>query len=63
MPEFKKGDVVRLKSGGPKMTVCSDPHETLGNKRELSLACTWFNQEEQLKTASLFEYLLEQVVD
>jgi len=42
MADFKKGDVVMLKSGGPPMTVqsiCSD-----GN-----LSCTWFIKGEQKK--------------
>lgn len=36
MEEFNVGDVVRLKSGGPKMTVCQ--------KSEVYLCC-WFNGE------------------
>ncbi|MEN6560098.1 MAG: DUF2158 domain-containing protein [Acidobacteriota bacterium] len=34
--QFKKGDVVRLKSGGPKMTVTSIIQD------DGSLECTWF---------------------
>jgi uncharacterized protein YodC (DUF2158 family) len=37
MSEFKKGDVVRLKSGGPKMTVWG-PDEAAGG-----LLCQWFD--------------------
>ncbi len=36
MSEFIKGDVVRLKSGGPKMTVLS--------VRTAALACQWFDR-------------------
>jgi uncharacterized protein YodC (DUF2158 family) len=36
MVEFKKGDTVRLKSGGPVMTV--------GDKHGDALQCHWFNQ-------------------
>ena len=35
--EFKLGDVVRLKSGGPKMTV----NQLLGRDKQL-LGCSWF---------------------
>jgi uncharacterized protein YodC (DUF2158 family) len=36
MAKFKKGDVVRLKSGGPKMTV-QDQTAKVGH-----LVCQWF---------------------
>lgn len=41
MGEFKIGDVVRLKSGGPAMTVLG---ETRDINRQLTgkLMCTWF---------------------
>lgn len=35
--QFKIGDVVRLKSGGPKMTV----NQLLGRDNQL-LGCSWF---------------------
>ena len=35
MPEFKKGDVVRLKSGGPKMTIDSVDEYGSGNKSNI----------------------------
>jgi uncharacterized protein YodC (DUF2158 family) len=35
MPEFKEGAVVRLKSGGPNMTI-----DTIGN---LVATCVWFD--------------------
>lgn len=37
--EFKPGDVVRLKSGGPKMTVLSLAHSQQAN-------CSWFSGSE-----------------
>jgi uncharacterized protein YodC (DUF2158 family) len=39
--EWKVGDVVRLKSGGPKMTVtsCSDPYNIGRN----TASCIWFD--------------------
>lgn len=36
MSEFIKGDVVRLKSGGPKMTVLS--------VKTAALSCQWFDR-------------------
>jgi uncharacterized protein YodC (DUF2158 family) len=42
--EFKKGDIVRLKSGGPKMTV-EDVVEDMGG--DLSVYCTWFDEQRQ----------------
>ena len=39
--ELKRGDVVRLKSGGPKMTV----EDVSSDGDEVS--CAWFNQDAQ----------------
>ena len=44
--EIKIGDVVRLKSGGPKMTVASI---VMGAKHN-NARCLWFNEGEDLKT-------------
>ena len=38
--EWKLGDVVRLKSGGPKMTVEKKLSSTL------EFTCTWFNEKD-----------------
>lgn len=44
--ELKKGDVVILKSGGPKMTICEYPQKTLDGRENASLAkCEWFDSE------------------
>ena len=43
MPEFKKGDVVRLKSGGPKMTIDSVDEYGSGNKSNIRAICIWFD--------------------
>lgn len=42
--QFHRGDVVRLKSGGPKMTVFGD---SWGYKRNVE--CEWFNGNERCK--------------
>lgn len=51
---IKKGDVVRLKSGGPQMTVSQYPVETIDKKViDGKVECEWFNDEGRL-THSLF---------
>ena len=40
MPGLKVGDVVQLKSGGPKMTVASTKSNAAG------ILCTWFDAAE-----------------
>lgn len=52
---IKKGDVVRLKSGGPNMTVSQYPVETIDKKIiDGMVECEWFNDERRL-THSLFD--------
>ena len=57
MAEFKKGDVVRLKSGGPKMTIDSVEEYGSGNKSNIRAICIWFDGGERkegvFKLASL----------
>ena len=43
MSDFIKGDVVRLKSGGPKMTVLSIGTSTL--------TCQWFDRNGKMHTS------------
>jgi uncharacterized protein YodC (DUF2158 family) len=38
--EFNVGDIVTLKSGGPKMTVRTVPYEDAGVTK---VKCVWFN--------------------
>ena len=40
MPELKVGDVVQLKSGGPKMTIANTKANPAG------ILCTWFDAAE-----------------
>jgi uncharacterized protein YodC (DUF2158 family) len=49
MPQFKAGDVVQLKSGGPQMTVSS----LLANDR--GYRCQWFDSKHELKTGNFME--------
>jgi uncharacterized protein YodC (DUF2158 family) len=52
MAQFKAGDVVRLKSGGPKMTVRRA--ETDGE-----VVCEWFSEKKAVETAVFNETSLE----
>ena len=42
--KFKVGDVVKLKSGGPIMTVA----EVTEDEHRVQVHCTWFNKNEPL---------------
>ena len=43
MADFKLGDVVRLKSGGPDMTITQYPRQSpVGNYDDRAL-CSWFD--------------------
>jgi len=52
---FEVGSVVRLKSGGPKLTISQGSR--LGKS-----TVTWFDAAGQLQTATLDDVLLEQVL-
>lgn len=60
MSEFKEGDTVRLKSGGPIMTVT-------GKQTDGSYWCIWFNQSRdgrnQVKGFAFKESLLAAAVE
>ncbi len=43
MEELKKGDIVQLKSGGPKMTIYDIIRD--------AVSCTWFNKEDNQEYA------------
>jgi uncharacterized protein YodC (DUF2158 family) len=54
--KFKRGDVVRLKSGSPKMTVAGYDPEDGAN-----VTCTWFSNKE-LQEQSFHQDLLDAYV-
>ena len=59
MSEFKKGDVVRLKSGGPRMTVQSVGNFTL---IEDGVKCVWFSDKKELKE-EVFDAAVLEVIE
>lgn len=59
--EIKPGDVVRVKSGGPTMTVADIANYSMTGDTEMKARCTWFDAKHKLET-SLFElHMLEKV--
>ena len=46
MAEFKEGDVVVLKSGGPKMTIETFPYVDMGETYNDRAKCVWFSNYE-----------------
>jgi uncharacterized protein YodC (DUF2158 family) len=61
---FKKGDVVRLRSGGPAMTVSHTPEDTdeHGERLFAKYHCVWFIEETR-QTAAFEEHLLEVFIE
>lgn len=49
---FQPGDVVRLKSGGPKMTISHRPSSD-------SYFCVWFNKNDDFQSATVKVNVLE----
>ncbi len=72
--KFKRGDVVRLKSGGPNMTVVEYRmwHDTLhmfsGKPKQPSFEtdvvyCTWFGDKQKREGGEFHQDLLELISD
>ena len=60
--QFKTGQVVQLKSGGPKMTVLGYDVYGMG-ETEKKYKCTWFDEKHQLVEGYLPEAALNRVSD
>ena len=54
MAKFKAGDVVVLKSGGPKMTV-----QGYLKTEDTKLSCTWFNDDKERLSDNFYESNLD----
>lgn len=52
---FKVGDKVRLKSGGPEMTVESIGNNALPGEPKRTLYCVWFEKDGVSKHSDTFE--------
>lgn len=46
MEEFKTGEVVKLKSGGPDMTIEWIKNSIGGDRKPVSANCVWFEDKE-----------------
>ena len=58
--ELHVGDVVRLKSGGPEMTVSEYPIKLIDGKENLKEAkCQWFNVKGKLSNSTFVIDTLE----
>jgi uncharacterized protein YodC (DUF2158 family) len=55
---FKVGDIVVLKSGGPKMTVCVVPNEYFSK-----YICEWFDDSGELKRSPFPENAIQPISD
>ena len=64
MDNIKLGDKVRLRSGGPVMTVSGilkDDYVIVGNKETIthSIPCDWFDEKNKPQKACFFKEQLE----
>ena len=55
--KFKTGDVVRLKSGGPNMTVVNYGRYN----QELKVLCEWFDEKHKPDQKTFYDSQLEKV--
>ncbi|GAA3988139.1 YodC family protein [Mucilaginibacter dorajii] len=57
---FKEGDVVRLQSGGPKMTIDGFAWDKLRDKPYNDrVECTWFDEKNAIQKGTFKTILLE----
>ena len=60
--EFNVGDVVRLKSGSPDMTICEYPIKIVdGSTNCQSAKCQWFDKDGKLSNATFNVDVLEKI--
>lgn len=58
-PKFNVGDIVILKSGGPKMTVDQYYSEPLGGELTSQVLCKWFDNKDNIQQDWFEEGALE----
>ena len=60
--DLKVGDVVRLRSGGPEMTVNQYPFKTIDGREHPNLVeCKWFTEEARIKRQTFNIDALEKI--
>lgn len=59
--KFKAGDVVKLKSGGPQMTIVGYRQVSLANKTATEFLASWFDTKGILQEGHFFSHTLELV--
>lgn len=58
---MKTGSKVRLKSGGPIMTVNKDKNEKIKESTDTSVPCVWFDNDLHVQKANFEEETLDLV--
>ena len=58
---MKTGSKVRLKSGGPLMTVNKDRFEEIKESMDTRVPCIWFDNDQHVQKASFEEETLDLV--
>lgn len=58
---MKTGSKVRLKSGGPLMTVNKDRYEEIKESTDTSVPCIWFDNDQHVRKACFEEDTLDLV--
>jgi len=59
MPGFEKGEVVALKSGGPRMTVCDVQKDALESHR---VRCVWFEKNKKAEDTFDMKVLKKSII-
>ena len=63
MSQFQKGQKVRLKSGGPVMTISNTGNFSMGSGIEDGALCVWFDDKNDVKEKVFDVSVLEEAAD